>query len=183
MSIYKAIMSHLFSTFVNGVNQNADVLEQLKSDHESHLSENVTQEGGVHGLEIERGTFTPEFCIGDYVGYTGNGSYVKIDQLVYIHINKYVDSIKSYFPDKTGDFSIKGLPFVCKDASLATGAMAYTYGFNVACNNLIWVINTNGTEVSLRQITGAGPAEIVPLNDTNLAGVSSIYIRTVYRTS
>jgi len=32
-------MSHLFSTFVNGVNQNADVLEQLKSDHESHLSD------------------------------------------------------------------------------------------------------------------------------------------------
>jgi len=41
MSIYKAIMSHLFSTFVNGVNQNADVLEQLKTDHESHLSDTV----------------------------------------------------------------------------------------------------------------------------------------------
>lgn len=36
MSIYKAVLSHLFSTFVAGMNQNAEVLETHLSDNAPH---------------------------------------------------------------------------------------------------------------------------------------------------
>lgn len=36
MSVYKAIMSHLFSAFVAGMNQNADVLDSHLSDYPNH---------------------------------------------------------------------------------------------------------------------------------------------------
>ena len=48
MSVYKAVLSHLFSTFVAGMNQNADVIE-------SHLSDYANHKGNIvaHGLDMK----------------------------------------------------------------------------------------------------------------------------------
>lgn len=67
MSVYKAVLSHLFSAFVAGMNQNAEVLE-------SHLSEEATQSSLGH-IRLQ----------GPWIdgvlenGWTGTISYAKND--------------------------------------------------------------------------------------------------------
>ena len=84
MSIYKAVLSHLFSTFVAGMNQNAEVLETHLSDFMPHGVDNAGFRNSIYRGKnlgtsvtteqynnIANGTFK-DLYIGDY--WTINGT-------------------------------------------------------------------------------------------------------------
>lgn len=95
-------------------------LEEIEQDNASvaqvlneHKAENVSQAGGVHGLEIEEGTFTPYFYLGpeDTITYSQQtGKYMKVGNLVHLSIRLTLTSVNII---STGwNLRISGLPFV-----------------------------------------------------------------------
>jgi len=88
------------------------VNETLIPEVEAHLAENVTDVDGVHGLKVERGTWTPEV-----VGTLGGtavlnkatvGTYERIGNLVYVQFFIALTSKN----DMSGSVRIQGLPFL-----------------------------------------------------------------------
>jgi len=60
MSIYKAIMSHLFSTFVDGMNQNAEELESHLAESATWIRvDNLSAPIEITGATMENGTIIP----------------------------------------------------------------------------------------------------------------------------
>lgn len=60
-----------------------------EQDLASHLAETVQRIGGVHGLEIEAGNWTPEFRVaagtnGEHTYSRQEGTYLKIGKLVFV---------------------------------------------------------------------------------------------------
>lgn len=92
-----------------------DEFSSLKDGVDEHKAETVSQEGGVHGLEVEEGTWTPYFY-GTTV--SGNNQYSR--QLGrYIRIGKQVTAIlslelSSIDPNMSGSLRIGGLPYTVK---------------------------------------------------------------------
>lgn len=88
---------------------------QIKQRFASHKAENVTDGGGVHGLRIESGSFTPYITGSTGMGtfaptYTEqSGWYVKVNNLVKFGLRL---TVSSFTGDVSGIFRIGGLPFV-----------------------------------------------------------------------
>ncbi len=82
-------------------------LESLQQNHKTHLAENVTDSGGVHGLVYEEGTFTP-FWYDTQMDYSRqDGFYTRIGNLVFIRIHLTVSALNG----ASGPALIGGLPF------------------------------------------------------------------------
>lgn len=94
----------------------------LSNSFTSHKAETVQQEGGVHGLEVEEGTFTPSLKFGgNAVGMTYTkqlGRYKKIGNIIDFNIALAL-SVKG---TSVGSASIEGLPFVT-----AAGNFVFSY--------------------------------------------------------
>lgn len=99
-------------SFVEGLAGNFGTID-------AHLSGSVSQSGGVHGLEVSEGTFTPYLSdgadIGNYAGQTG--VYLRIGSLVWFRI--YLSSNHNY-GSGTAQLSAQGLPFTPRDYTPAT---------------------------------------------------------------
>lgn len=86
--------------------------QKLKDDFESHKAENVTQAGGVHGVEIEEGTWTPIIRGGTIAGShsytTQEGYYTRIKNRVFLEGTV----VGTKDENATGGLTIGNLPFV-----------------------------------------------------------------------
>jgi|LSQX01.3.fsa_nt_gb hypothetical protein len=111
MAIYKPSLLDKFKDFVNGLRSNWDQYEDHVTDFESHLAESVSQVGGVHGLEVEEGTFTPYFDLTpeDTITYSQQiGKYIKVGNLVHLSVRLTLSSVNVA---SGGNLLIRGLPF------------------------------------------------------------------------
>lgn len=75
-------------------------------DYDAHLADNVTDDGGVHGLEIESGTWTPTLGA-DHTYTVQTGYYYKAGSLVFIE--GYIEI--NVADTSGGALAISGLPF------------------------------------------------------------------------
>lgn len=95
------------------------------ADYLAHKADNVHQKE-VHGLKIEKGTWTP-VLVGSTVAGTHTyslqvGRYTKIDNLVYISMRLTITSIDS---NASGNLNIAGLPFIAisEDTGLSISSL------------------------------------------------------------
>jgi hypothetical protein len=97
----------------------------LTNQFNSHKADMATQAGGVHGFEIETGTFTPTIGTNTPSNSTytiQTGTYSRIGNRVFINIRLKID-VKTI---EDGDVFIHGLPFLANgEYSLAIGRIDY----------------------------------------------------------
>lgn len=78
-------------------------LEESEQEAAAHMAENVQDAGGVHGLEVEEGTWTPSLAGAtfdvSYATYTRIGNLIKLQCAVNVTV-------------KGTSFVIRGIPFV-----------------------------------------------------------------------
>ena len=92
--------------------QNALRITQLENNFGAHVAKSVTDAGGVHGLRVETGTWTP--IIRSTSGSNNhsygeqNGRYVRMGNLVFVWGNV---SLTAKDPGMDGNALISGLPF------------------------------------------------------------------------
>lgn len=105
-----------------------DITTQLNENVQNintHKSALVTDENGVHGLNIESGIFTPtifaESKFGDNVYNIQEGRYFKINNHVFVEA---VIQVASY-SNIEGNVRIGGLPFSIKNDSVSTSIGLY----------------------------------------------------------
>ena len=111
MAIYKPSLLDKFKDFVNGIRANWQEYEAHVADFEAHLAESVHQTGGVHGLEIESGTWTPNITFDSSdTGLTvtvAEGTYTKVGKIVTCNCSITLSNKGS----AEGQARINGLPF------------------------------------------------------------------------
>ena len=151
-------------------------LDAFKEEFMTHLADYVTDEGGVHGLEVEVGTFTPNLSTTNHDGnatYSGtrSGNYVRIGNLVHVNIRFDVAS----FTGGTGYYAITGIPFPSFPPNFDR------YNYLLAAHNLpggtghAWyIINVRITPTNNISGTGAIPAE-------DFTGTKYIHVTGVYQ--
>lgn len=93
----------------------SQTISTLEQNFNEHLAETVFQKGGVHGLEIENGTFTPHLygslVAGNHVYSTQKGFYEKIGNRVFIQLWIQINR-GNFDANMDGEIRIGGLPFV-----------------------------------------------------------------------
>ena len=99
--------------------------EETEQDVESHMAESVQDVGGVHGLKIESGTWTPFLSGGTHTYTEQKGLYYKIGSQVFV-----CGSVS--LADKgvaLAHLAIGGLPFAFPSANnlLALATINYSY--------------------------------------------------------
>jgi len=96
---------------------NTKTVKQIDDELASHLAEDVTQAGGVHGLVVESGVWTPQLR-GYEAGDDGNtyeiqnGTYLRIGSIVFF---TFEIKLSAKSPDMLNKAEIKGLPFYSKN--------------------------------------------------------------------
>lgn len=82
--------------------------EVSQADFDAHVNKDVEDDGGVHGLEVEKGSFAPTLLPDDGMVYRSQrGEYYLMGDMVFITLEITLD-------DKgtgTGDVIIESLPF------------------------------------------------------------------------
>lgn len=135
---------------VTQLNEVSDLANQLQVDLAAHNTENVQQVGGVHGLEIEQGLWTPKLIGAEVEGEhdyaTQVGTYYKIGKFVICMFQIVLTSKDS---NMSGVVRISGLPFTIDNQD---------YGASFSRGSGI-IFNANDT-----QITGYGAGVFVQLN-------------------
>lgn len=146
-------------------------VNEVGQDVVAHNAKTIQQSGGVHGLEIERGSWVAELSttngdgVADYGSYERFGTYVRIGDLVYISFRMNVES----FTNCTGYYIITGLPFY------SSGSDRYRY--IVAPSNLEGATDyasIRGTDIRMRSSPQA-VAQAVPFTSTKYIHGSGVY--------
>ena len=133
----------------------------------SHLAETVSQEGGVHGLEVEVGTWTPivTFNNVEATHSANDGSYTKIGNKVDIVLNIRLLAKGS----GVGQARIKGLPFTSRAGVPYANFKLDNVGSMVLPTGAIDVfviVDPNSNEMSVR-CNSPSVATHINLNNNN----------------
>ena len=92
-----------------------DVVD-LTNQFNAHKAESVQQGGGVHGLIVEKGTWTPTLNSDQNVELDiQTGSYVRVGDIVHCFMDIQIGNMGSW--SGTQIAFIRGLPFVAKNAA------------------------------------------------------------------
>lgn len=159
-------------------------LAEVKNEVLSHKADNVQQIGGVHGLEIETGTFTPYLygstIEGSPIYSARRGSYIKIGKRVFIDASLNLTS-KS---DISGNVRVGGLPYPIS----APGSSGNP---NFAIGNIGHVIYGDAKGIGVYGFNGMtylaiykyiNSANAVSLTDADINNSFSIYLSGSYST-
>ena len=140
--------------------------EETEQDIATHLADSVTDEGGIHGLEIESGTFTPSITgtstAGEATYAYRIGKYYKIGKLVHIEI--YLSWTAH---TGTGNMEIYGLPF---PVASSPGGHQVTfaispYRITLSDGHIITGYSgSGGTGIALRQYNSAEVFIPIPMD-------------------
>ena len=133
-------------------------INELDVDLASHKEEDVHQIGGVHGLDIESGTWTPTLSSSDtpptYNYVDRIGTFHRVGKLVFIycHIRGQTTNLG------TGNVVVSGLPFTPKN-NLVPVLMSISNIFNQVVNGYISGSSVNfiygNTIVPTSELAGA----------------------------
>ena len=158
--------------------------EETEQDIATHKANNVQQIGGVHGLEIETGTFTPYLygstIEGSPIYSSQRGSYIKIGKRVFIDASLNLTS-KS---DISGNVRVGGLPYPIS----APGSSGNP---NFAIGNIGHVIYGDAKGIGVYGFNGMtylaiykyiNSANAVSLTDADINNSFSIYLSGSYST-
>jgi len=158
--------------------------EETEQDIATHKAEDVSQVGGVHGLEIETGMFTPYLygstIEGSPIYSARRGSYIKIGKRVFIDASLTLTS-KS---DISGNVRFGGLPYPIS-APGSTGTPTFAIGF------IGHVIYGDAKGIGVYGFNGAAylaiykyinSANAVSLTDADINNSFSIYLSGSYST-
>ena len=158
--------------------------EETEQEVSSHMADNVQQIGGVHGLEIETGTFTPYLygstIEGSPIYSARRGSYIKIGKRVFIDASVTLTS-KS---DISGNVRVGGLPYPIS----APGSSGNP---NFAIGNIGHVIYGDAKGIGVYGFNGMtylainkyiNSANAVSLTDADINNSFSIYLSGSYST-
>lgn len=118
-----------FQTLTAEQQQDAEVIDardgetslraRLDRDHaefESHKAESVQQSGGVHGLIVEKGTWTPMLNPSQNIELDiQTGSYVRIGDIVHCFMDIQIGNMGSWSGTQVA--VIRGLPFAVKNSA------------------------------------------------------------------
>lgn len=121
---------------------------------DEHKAETVQQEGGLHGIEIETGVFTP-YIKGDATAGTGTyssqkGNYTKFNKLVFFSV-----LIAWSTHNGTGSLAIEGLPFIPNSNYPVTLSSLSNIIFDA--NNIVTASTSSGfARVSLQSHPASG---------------------------
>lgn len=122
-AIYENTLYRCISVTNGEWDSSAWVATSVAAEIVAHKAEDVTQ-GGVHGLEIEEGAWTPVLIgtnvAGTHTYSTQIGQYYKIGKYVCVTCNL---ALSSFDANASGGARIAGLPFVSN--VLVIGALAY----------------------------------------------------------
>ena len=102
-TLESALEGHELDDTAHGIGAIAQAVDNLEQEVTSHMAESVQDAGGVHGLEVEEGTWTPSsdgatFDV-SYATYTKIGNLIKLQCEVNVTV-------------KGTSFVIRGIPFV-----------------------------------------------------------------------
>lgn len=177
MAIYKPSLLDKFKDFVNGLRSNWDEYEDHVTDFEAHLAESVSQEGGVHGIIMESGTWTPELTF----NYATTGITYKTQEGKYTRLGDIVTvSLKLELTSKgtaTGNARIAGLPFPASN-SIGVGT---PFIRNVLLDDAIKIVlATEVSSLGLRTMTGDGTVPGI-LNHNHFTNDTFISYEFTYR--
>ncbi len=90
-------------------------LEEAEQDHKTHQAETVSQVGGVHGLSIEEGIWTPllkgNTVAGNNTYSRQIGTYCKVGKMVTLSFEILLSGKDT---NMDGSISITGVPFTAK---------------------------------------------------------------------
>ena len=91
-------------------------LKAVRDEFNTHKAESVQQGGGVHGLIVEKGTWTPTLNSDQNVELDiQTGSYVRIGDIVHCFMDIQIGNMGSWSGTQTA--VIRGLPFVAKNSA------------------------------------------------------------------
>jgi len=156
--------------------QNALRITQLENNFGAHVAKSVTDAGGVHGLQVETGTFTPGFSGATGTDYTlQEGRYVRFGNLVYFSI-RIVLSQKGSIP---GEVSIIGLPFVATNTYISVSVGHYS-GLNLPSpySGVKAYIYPVSPAIRLRKTRNTDTS---PLVDTDITNNAQFMVSGVYQ--
>jgi hypothetical protein len=149
-------------------------LKEIETAHAAHLAETVQDEGGVHGLEYEEGTWTPVVEGGTEPGEgtygKQEGEYKRIGKIVYIRVLVNITAHTG-----SGTLYISGLPFTPND----------NYGMSIGTannltlgdNNVITGETYNGLPKIYLQTypVGGGEEQLVQMDTSFQLKLSGFY--------
>ena len=119
---------------------------------ESHLAESVQQGGGVHGLIVEKGTWTPALNPNQNVELDiQTGSYVRIGDIVHCFMDIQISNMGSW--SGTQIAYISGLPFIAKNS--APHSVAEFSKVNLPQNGVDMFLVLEGSNIYLRSNWGS----------------------------
>jgi len=147
-----------------------------KTEFDAHLEDLVTDEGGVHGLEVEGGMWTPELkglgVPGTFTYAIQIGKYYKVGKRVFIHAKIRITS----WSGATGNLDVLGLPFASNDNYAVYFDRHAGITFGAGFTYLSGYTNTN--ELRIMQNGSAKEATLLPVSA--LGQNADIFIACTY---
>jgi hypothetical protein len=129
--------------------------DTTKPEIDTHLASAVTDVGGVHGLNVTSGTFTPVIAGSSVAGVqsytTQTGYYTKIGNRVFVEIFIVLSSVDGTI---SGGIVLKGLPFASKIDATYRGIIPISYFANLdlpaSQPYVSGLIMNNSSQIALR---------------------------------
>lgn len=153
-----SLLTTVKTNIVNAINS-------LKTEVDEHKADNVSQSGGVHGLEIEEGTWTVGIQTS---GGTQNHNIISRNANYYRNGNMiFVRGVIIFEKDTnaTGTIRLTGLPFV--STVVSAGVINLSGASNLVAN----IISSNPSETRLipyRATTSTSSRSEIPISEINL---------------
>lgn len=157
------------SNIVNSIKEVKTSLNDVAQNLTKHKNALVTDIGGVHGLRVESGTFTPILAGRTIAGINTysyqQGAYYRIGNIVHFALLLATSAIDA---GVSGGIEIRGLPFVLKDSSQVAFTIcpngftlpegyswigAYSTASSSAINLTLHGNDKNGTFITNNQLT------------------------------
>src|SRR5690554_5306809 len=148
----------------------------------SHLAESVYNSNGVHGFNIEEGTWTP-FLVGQTTPGTNTyavqeGTYIKIGKLI---VATFYLRLSQKDVNMSGNINISGLPFMVKYGTFYTGILSLYGNLSFISGNtqlLLQCVYPNF--VSLINTGADNPLTVYALNSTHIKNNTELQGTIVY---
>jgi len=148
-----------------------------------HIAKNITDIGGVHGLEISTGIFTPKLFGAENVGNNTyavqTGFYYKIGNLVKCDI--YL-KLSTKDASMSGNARISGLPFVSKATTnkLVAGVISYVGNINLNTGYTAFGIYLANNANFIGLFTNGDNVSVLATNSTDISANSELILSITY---
>ncbi len=157
---------------------NNKTVKEIADAQASHLADNVTDTGGVHGLEIEEGTWTPVLgastTFGSHTYTTQSGVYYKIGKKIMAGFHIALSTKDS---SMSGAIIIGGIPYAVKAGVPAgsNGGAVTAYGdVGLPAGYTEILLSLQGASVFIESRVGGNNVAIGALTDGNIYSTSVI---------